>query len=46
MDLTGASDPLDDGRFDYTAYGLDNPEKDYPSMPLGAKCPCKSAGTK
>jgi RHS repeat-associated protein len=43
--VTDAANPVDDSRFDYTAYGLDDTEKDYSGMNFYAKCPYKFAGT-
>jgi RHS repeat-associated protein len=43
--VTDAANPVDDSRFDYTAYGLNDTEKDYSSMDFDAKCPYKFAGT-
>jgi hypothetical protein len=39
------SNPGSDSRFDYTAYGLNDTEKDYSGLPFNAKCPYKLAGT-
>jgi RHS repeat-associated protein len=38
------ANPGDDSRFDYTAYGLNDTEKDYSGMNFNAKCPYKFAG--
>jgi hypothetical protein len=43
--VTDAASPGDDSRFDYTAYGLNDTEKDYSGMNFYAKCPYKFAGT-
>jgi hypothetical protein len=43
--VTDAANPVDDSRFDYTGYGLNDTEKDYSGLPFNAKCPYKFAGT-
>jgi RHS repeat-associated protein len=43
--VTDAANPAGDSRYDYTAYGLNDTEKDYSGLPFNAKCPYKFAGT-
>jgi RHS repeat-associated protein len=42
--VTDAANPVDDSRFDYTAYGLNDTEKDYSGLPFDAASPTKFAG--